>query len=141
MWETQDGYTLTIPRSTLEAFASEAEAEHEGGCSACVQAAVLKEIEHMAKAARRSGSMRGRRSGRKLNKYSGKSGGRSFSMVTRPVGPGRDAIVGMRPWPWGPGWGPGWGPSWAPTCVDDDCSASADDGDDSDDMYESPPGT
>jgi hypothetical protein len=145
MWETKDGFLLTMPRSTLEAFASEAEAEHEGECSSCVRAAVLNEVERMVKSARRSGSMRSKRTGRKLNKFSGKSGGRSFSMVTKPAGPARNgagparnAIVGMRPWPWGPGWGSAWGPGPAPGCVGDDCTASADDGDgdDDDDMLE-----
>jgi hypothetical protein len=151
MWRTQDGFTLTIPRSTLEAFASEAEAEAEleGGCPACVRAGVLNELEKMARKARRSGSVRSKRSGKKYGTFSGKSGGRSFKMVTKPTGPRQSAIMGVRPWPWGPGsggWGPGWGwgpgsgPDWPPGCADDDDCADrgdADDSDDADDMLES----
>lgn len=134
MWKTKDGYSLTIPEASLEAFAAELEAsgETEGGCPTCARAAVANEVRRMVRGSRRSGTARGRRSGRRFPVFSGRGkGGAPYRLVARPTRGRGGLIVGMDP-------SPITFTAGGPDCgVDNDCDGSPGaDGDDGGDEFE-----
>jgi hypothetical protein len=116
MWKTQDGESLMMTEATLEAMA----AEMGGACPDCARKAVAEEMGRMVRGARRTGTARSRRSGRRYSVYGGRRRGKPYRILSRPAWGRGGVIAGVD------AGGSGSDP-------DDDASDSGSDGDDDSD--------
>jgi hypothetical protein len=122
MWKTQDGESLVMTEAMLEAMAGETDA---GSCPHCAREAVADEVGRMVRGARRTGSARSRRTGKRYSVYGGRKRGRRYRIFSRPA-VGRGGVIAGVDYPDGGG---------APDCdPDDDTCDGPNAGDTSDEL-------
>ena len=122
MWKTQDGESLMMTETTLEAMAAEMGL---GSCPRCTRTAVAEEMGRMVRGARRAGTARSRRTGKRYSVHRGQRGGRPYRIFSRPALGRGGVIVGVDPSPVPDAGG-------EPDCDpgDDGCAAQGPDADD-----------
>ncbi len=101
---TADGHTLQLPDTRLRALLPQL---HRSGCAHLVRAnyagdlthAVARSVRQLAGRAQHVGALRNPHTGARLPVFDSMLGGRSVRLVTRPLGPGRSALLAIQPQP------------------------------------------
>ncbi len=103
MWTTADGCVLKVPGFRLRKWI---EAQKRGcgsscGCRGCAESEgeIVAELGRIIQGARRTGTVKGKRSGRRMPVFSVSRGRRRYRIFTRPIAGGHHTVVAMTPDP------------------------------------------
>lgn len=102
-WSTSDGHVISLPSFTVRNIIQRILLGGRGRVRRDVASdprrAVARRVGQIAKGARRVGTLRSRRTGRRYPVFGARSGGRSYRIVTRPRGARQNEIVLIQPVP------------------------------------------
>jgi len=99
MWRSRDGSRLVLPKNVLAAWAERYRAGRGDACGGCAKDAVVDEVRRIAGTARRAGSFRDRKNGRRYPVFAGTRRSSPVRLITRPAFGAGSVIVGVDPDP------------------------------------------
>ena len=99
MWKSRDGSRLILPNDVLASMAGKLREGRGTGCGGCAKHAVADEMRRIVSGARRAGTLRSRRTGRKYRVFDGRRRSQPVRIFTRPAYGAGNVIVGVDPDP------------------------------------------